>query len=109
MRPSPSKWFPAGGDVVGIDHADVRIEPAFAIPVQAPQAVEERLHCRHFIALPRLHLRGRPVDRVDLGREASSEPKKLSPPFVNIIEMIAIRYSSIAVSTPAPVRVGSGL
>ncbi len=94
MRPQPlrSGSRRAAADAVGIDHADVRIEPAFAILFKTPQAVEERLHCRHFIALPRLHLRGRPVDRVDLrARSLQRTEEAVARPFVNIVEMVAIQ------------------
>ena len=43
MRPQPlrSGSRRAAADAVGIDHADVRIEPAFAILFKTPQAVEK--------------------------------------------------------------------
>ncbi len=50
------------------------------------------MHRRHFIALPRLHLRGRPVDRVDLrARSLQRTEEAVAGPFVNIVEMVAIQ------------------
>ena len=59
----------AGGptsDAVGVERGAIRVEPASALGLAGPAGVQERLDGGHPGMLARLHLRRRPVDRVEL-------------------------------------------
>ena len=79
-------------NAVRVNDADVRIEPALAVLLKAPQAVEEGLRRRHFIALAGLHLRGRPVDGIDFRpRSLQRTEEAVAWPFVDLVEMVQIQ------------------
>jgi cytochrome bd ubiquinol oxidase subunit II len=54
-------------DPVRIQEVPAGVEPLLAVRFVLPETVEEHLHPGHPVILPGFHLRGRPVDRVDLG------------------------------------------
>ncbi len=59
MGTQPARTGPrrTAANAIGIDDAHIRVEPVCPIrPLELPQAVQERLHGRHLVALARLHL-----------------------------------------------------
>src|SRR5689334_11955426 len=62
----------APADAVRVQRVPAGVEPPHPAGLVLPEAVQERLHPRHPVTLPGLHLGGRPVDGVDLGPGADA-------------------------------------
>jgi hypothetical protein len=77
-------------DAVGVEGVAVGVEPADSVGLATPPAVEERLHPGHPVALAGLHLRGRPVDGVDLGLGADAAEEVVARPAVVLEEPVAL-------------------
>jgi hypothetical protein len=66
----------------------VRVEPLHAVGPACPLGVEECLDPGHAVALPGLHLGGRPVDGVDLGSGADAAEKVVARAPVGLEELV---------------------
>ena len=50
------------------------------------------MHVRHLLTLPRLHLRLRPVDRIDLRTRSGEGAKKvIARPFIHLVKAVAVQ------------------
>ena len=109
-RPFELRSFGTAADPVRVERVAVRVEPLHPVGLVAPLAVEERLDGRRAVALPGLHLRLGPVDRVDLGFGADTAEEVVArapvvleePVGLDVVDDVAVpRRGRVAVEVPA--------
>ncbi|KAG1648463.1 hypothetical protein GQR58_029801 [Nymphon striatum] len=80
-EPSGSGSWRAPPDAIRVDRVAVRVKPLLTVRRMRPHGVQEALYCGHLGTLAGRHLRGRPVDRIDLrlGPDAAKEVVTRAP------------------------------
>lgn len=82
----------AAADAIRVNDADIRIKPSLAVVLYLPQTVEERLRQRHLFTLAGLHLRLRPVDRIDFRPGGAQRTEKIIPwSFIHLVKMVLVQ------------------
>jgi hypothetical protein len=103
----------ATADAIGVERVAGRVEPLDAVRLAGPLRVQERLDPRHPLALAGLHLRRRPVDRVDLGPGADAGEEVVGRPPVGLEEPVPLdvvehlpipRAAAVGLRRPVEVR-----